>query len=304
MNILRKMERILNALIRRGYWFNHVKFKDCRILSSYNTFDTDVVNLGSTSSVHAFDYSDVPLKCGNWALSSNPLMGDLAILKNYFGYLKEGTSTVIIPLCPFSSLAGRYVITEDKYYTILYPSTIPVFSIQRYRQISHDWMKPITSYPLLSLFVDLFHIIPFHRGKIISENGMISDSKRWMNDWMKEFGIANFSYPLSMINQDGIETAASYLNEIINFSRQHNIQPVLLIPPVYHTLGELLKPEIRKLIIDSLVEKVEDKSVWFHNYMDDPAFSHNRDFFYNSFLMNKKGATLFTKRVLKDLKLL
>lgn len=69
-------------------------------------FNTDVINLGSTSVCHAFDYEGLPICGSNFALRHNSLSGDLAILKNYFGYLNPTNSHVIIPLCAFSSLAA------------------------------------------------------------------------------------------------------------------------------------------------------------------------------------------------------
>lgn len=300
MSIFRKVYRIINGLIRRGYWYNNVKFKDCSKFWCYKTFNTDVVNLGSTSSVFAFNYSGIPLKCANWALSTNPLAGDLAILKNYVSYLKEG-ATVIIPLCPFTSLAGGYSISEDHYYSLLYPSTIPCYSIRRHNKVKLERQTPLLAYPLLSLFSDLKHLVVKPKQKVMTENEMEKDAQTWMSNWKKEFSVSDFSYPLLLKNQDAIVDAAKVLNEIVAFCKERNIRSVILIPPVYHTLGELFTPEIRKKIIDSLIERVEDKSVWYHNYMDDSEFTNDTSLFQSSFLMNEKGAKIFTRRALTDL---
>ena len=300
MSVVRKLYRIINGLIRRGYWYNNVKFKDCCKFWSYNTFNTDVVNLGSTSSVCAFNYRDIPQKCANWALSTNPLAGDLAILKNYVSYLKEG-ATVIIPLCPFTSLAGEYSISEDHYYSLLYPSTIPGYSIRRHNKVKSEMQSPLLIYPLLSVFSDLKHLIVKPKQKELKENEMEKDALVWMDSWKKEFSISNFSYPLSLKNQDAINEAAKSLNEIISFCKERKLKPVLVIPPVYHTLHELFTPDIRRIIIDPLIERVEDKMAWFHNYMDDETFTNDISLFNNSFLLSEKGAMQFTKRVLVDI---
>ena len=87
-------------------------------------FNLDVVNLGSNSGVHAFDYSDTKLLGMNWALGPQSLVHDFSILKNYFSYLKEN-ATVIITLCPFSCLVSSYNKQQNfKYYTFLHPATI------------------------------------------------------------------------------------------------------------------------------------------------------------------------------------
>ena len=83
MSIKHKIIGKLNGVIRRTRWFNEELFPDCRKFWEYNKFNTDVINLGSTSGCHAFDYEGLPICGGNFALRHNPLSGDLAILKNY-----------------------------------------------------------------------------------------------------------------------------------------------------------------------------------------------------------------------------
>jgi hypothetical protein len=154
-----RIKYIINGIIRRGFWFNNVFFQDCRKFRAYNTFNTDVVNLGSTSAVHAFNYDGIAIKGANWAMNRNPLFGDYAIIRNYSSFLNAGRSFVIITLCPFSSLSGSYDYLDDRYYSILYPSTIPNYSYVHYVQVTNKWTNPLNHYPVLSLFSDVWHII-------------------------------------------------------------------------------------------------------------------------------------------------
>lgn len=301
MNARRKIKHILNAIIRRGNWFKSKTFRDCQKFWTYNTFNTDVINLGSSSSVYAFCYDDIPVKAANWALSPNPLSGDFAILKNYCGYLNSKHSTVILPLCPFSSLAGNYSIFDDRYYTLLYGTTIPGYSYYREQRVVSMRNNPILYYPLIEMFKDIKYAIFGERNHPLNEMQMEKDSEMRLNSWMKEFSVKSFSSSLSLLNKDAIDEAARILNEIIDFCKMRNMRPVILVPPVYHTLGAQITPQARHQIIDSLVDKIKDKSVWFHNYMDDPCFTNDITLFQNSFFMNKKGAKLFTSRVLHDL---
>lgn len=301
MKLFRKLYGYLNALISRGYWYNNVKFRDCSKFWTYNTFNTDVVNLGSSSAVNAFNYDGISLKCANWALNTNPLAGDLAILDNYLSYIKEKDATVIIPLCPFSSLSGSYSISDDRYYTILYPSSIPSYSIRRHTQIKSVLDAPFQSYPLWYLYCDIKSYFGRKNDRVLTEIEMEKDAENWISNWMNEFSVKDFSYPLSLYNQDSINDAANYLNMIIKRCKDHNMRPIVLIPPVYHTLGEKFTPDIREVVIESLINKIEDSNIWFHNYMDDMDFTNERSYFANSFLMNKQGAKLFTKRLLSDI---
>ena len=125
MSIKKKIGNKLNGLVKRSHWFNEELFPDCQKFWKYNTFNTDVINLGSTSGCHAFNYEGLQIQGSNFALRSNPLSADQAILKNYFSYLNPKGSYLILSLCVFSSISGSCEIWEDRFYTLLSPLSIP-----------------------------------------------------------------------------------------------------------------------------------------------------------------------------------
>lgn len=305
MSIIRKIGGLINMFIKKGYWYRHDIFQDCEKFWGYQKFNMDVVNLGSTSGLNAFDYEDLSLNCTNWAMTGKSLLGDLAILNNYISYVKPHDGVVIIPLCPFSSLAGRYMTLDSRFYTLLHPNSIPNFSYYEQQKVKKMMQRPISFYPMIAIITDFMHWIK--KGKtscVMSEVKMKEDAEKRMNNWMAEFSITDFEAPLSLVNQDGIIDSARLLNEIIGICKSHDLRPVVLIPPVYHTLAEEFNKEIRNVVIDSLVDRIEDKSIWFYNYMDDAQFVNDHSLFDNSFLLNKNGASLFTRRVLTDIKVL
>lgn len=304
MSIKHKIASKLNGAIRRTHWFNEELFPDCRKFWNYNTFNTDVINLGSTSGYYAFDYEGLPIKGGNFALRHNPLSGDQAILKNYFGYLNPKGSHVIIPLCVFSSLAGSYDFMEDRFYTLIYPSSIPHFSYRRQQQIKAIAASPIRRFPLWSFYTELRAQLRGTSHSTLTEEQMKADADRWIKGWKHEFALSDFSQPLSLFNKDGVNDAAEILNDIISFCKERKIKPVIMIPPMYHTLAEKFDEKARQLFVYDLIEKVEDKMVPFHNYMDDSRFSRDSSLFMNSFFLNKKGAKKFTRIALTDIGLL
>ena len=82
MSLKKKIKNKIDSFIRNSHWYSEVLFPDCKKFWTYNTFNTEVVNLGSTSALYAFNYDNLPIKGANFALSRNPLTADLAILKN------------------------------------------------------------------------------------------------------------------------------------------------------------------------------------------------------------------------------
>lgn len=303
-----KIGRAVNAMCRKSHWYNEILFPDCAKFWNHRLFNLDVVNLGSTSSVHAFSYDGIPLKCANWALGHNPLSGDEAILKNYMSFLNPAGSTVIFSLCPFSSLAGSYSIMDDRYYTLLYASSIPSFSKQRQAKVLHMKDRPIKYYPIYYFFYDMVKgiLAMFHRKgkKPFTDIQMKNDAEHWMESWKREFSLKAFDAPLSLINCDAIDDALKIIERLVSFCKQRNIRPVFIIPPVYHTLGDLFSMQAKEQIIGRIASKLEDNGVSFINYMEEPDFSFSTDLFENSFYLNEKGAKAFTKKVLSDIGLI
>lgn len=304
MSIMAKIKHAVNAVIRRGYWFNNVDFADCRKFRTYNTFNTQVINLGSTSALHAFDYDGLNIKGANWALGHNPLAGDWAILRNYSSFLDSSGCTVIIPLCPFSSLSGTYKPFEDRYYTILYPTTIPSYSYVHDVQVQDRWLNPIWRYPFWGFLLDIVHLFPKRKEKMLTEEQMEISATQWINGWFHEFSLKDFNTPLSLVNRFNIKEASKIIDQIIDYCKEHQFRPVIVVPPMYHTLAEKFSKEGREKIFDGLFDSLKNADFHFINYMDDHQFCKDRSLFANSYLMNKKGAQAFTKRILTDLNLL
>lgn len=301
MSVLGKIKTVLNALIRRGYWYDNVFMPDSRKFSVYSTFNTRVVNLGSTSALAAFDYTGLGVKGANWALRRNPLNGDLAVLKNYSSFLDQEKSTVIIPLCPFSALSGSYEPFEDRYYAVLYPTTIPGYSYVHGVQANEKITNPVLHYPWYALFQDIWHLLENKNTKSLSEECMVVDAKNRMKGWLHEFSLKEASSPLSLVNKYNIEEALNALQGIVDYCKIIHATPVLVVPPMYHTLSSLFTEESRKNLFGDIESLAERNNIQFINYMDDKSFVNERSLFRDSYLLNKRGAQLFTKKVLNEL---
>lgn len=300
--LILKVGRAVNALCRRTHWFNEVLYPDCAKFWYHSTFNLDVVNLGSTSGIHAFCYEGIDIKCANWALSHNPLAGDEAILKNYMSYLNPQGSTVIFSLCPFSALAASYEPSDDRYYTLLYSSSIPAYSKQRQVMAMHKRTSPLKYYPVYEMVRDMGRVamLPFKSKKVrvLSDAEMKKDAEHWMRGWQLEFGVSTFGGPMSLVNKDAISDAEEILERMCDFCSERNMKPVFVIPPVYHTLGEMFTKEAREQIIAPMASILTSKGVVLNNYMDDPDFANSPELFTNSFFLNRQGAMKFTHKVL------
>ncbi len=95
-----------------------------------------------------------------------------------------------------------------------------------------------------------------------------------------------------------IEEGFEILDDMIKDCRKRNIQLVLVFTPQYSGFTDL------QVQTDSLVMGFEqlgkESNVHFINYVYDPICS-DTTYFYNAMHLNRKGATVFTEQLAKDL---
>ena len=303
MRIIKKLLYIVNAQVRKTHWFRKICFPECDKFRTYNRFKTIIVNLGSTSSLHAFNYEGITVPSANWAIERNPIVGDMAILKNYHSFLEPGKSTVLLPLCPFSSLSGRYDYLDDRYYTFLYPTSIPDFSIQRLNQVMERYNNPMRYYPAVEMFAWVGRLLKKNRDTL-SEEEMQKDAEKWYDGWLKEFSLNDLQGPLSLLNKDSISEYCDHLKEMIRFCEERELNFYIVIPPVYKTLRIKFSQQAYNTLFSSILNVASQGNVKVLDYFLESDFTNRKDLFLNSFFLNKKGAQLFTKRVLSDLSLI
>ena len=293
-----KIYSLLSRVIRRTnwhdqYWAGVTKFWDI------NTFNLDVVNLGSNSGKHAFNYSDLNITGMNWAIGPQSLLHDFNILKNYFSYLREG-ATVIIPLCPFSSLISIYSKDSNlKYYTFLHPATIIDFDEKeriKALQIRRNPLKEIPLFCIKQSIKDLKNYI-YKKEETCNYE---SHAKQFIEMWKKQFGIVDLDAPLSAENRKGRACRVQLLSEMIDFCLERNLRPILVIPPIHQALAQKLTPAFRENYIYSFVREANKKDIPFVDYIDHPEF-YDQAYYRNSFFLNEKGATEFTRLFLESL---
>lgn len=79
--------KLLDDVIRRSYWYHGI-FGHCAKFWNLKEEECfDVVNLGSNSALHAFDYTNLPINAANWAMSPQGLYADGALLQNMALYI-------------------------------------------------------------------------------------------------------------------------------------------------------------------------------------------------------------------------
>lgn len=305
MKLKNYIKRKCRNMILNSDWYNS-QFIDCKKFWDGFPMGLDVVNLGSSASVYAFNYEDVDKKCANWAMRPQTLYADFLILQNYCSYLKSG-SVVLIPFCPFSSISSpRYLSKEvDRYYTILAGESIRPFDMEKCRKMQDIKNNPKSYYPVKALRKDWMCF--FKRQKtceyFISQGQFEQNAESWVNCWKREFSILDFSHPMRLHNKDMFETGVGIIREMIEFCIEREYKPVIIVPPVTKQLAGKFSLLARDKYLYSFIKEGNVVGIPVLDYFDDERFQKD-EWFRDSLFMNEIGAKVFTKKVLEDIQLL
>lgn len=284
---------------REGFWKGTTKFW------SIPSCDYEVVNLGSNSGKYAFCYEDLPVKGMNWAIGPQSLVHDFNILKNYFSYLKEG-GIVLIPLCPFSCLHSPYTKESNfKYYPILHPATILDFEDSERTRAYKIKLNPFKEMPLYCIKSTIKEALcrVYDRVKSVQKLDFDKNAEMWIELWKKQFGITDLEAPMSEEHKEECFSRAETLREMIKFCKERNLKPYIVLPPVHSALSSRLSMSFMKNYVYDFIEGVTDDKSLLIDYFYDASF-HSNEYFSNSYFMNKKGALIYTERVMRDLELI
>lgn len=294
-----RAESAMNSLIAKSAWYNEtLQFEGCQRILSNREFNYDIANLGSSSAYHAFDNKSSCVKWLNLATPRQCLKADREMIKNYFSYMHEG-AVILIPLCLFSALVGEDEELSDKYYVLLHNESIPHFSWKKKLQVLEWYNNPLKLFPCYSLVYEVLRRFKL-RKRHLTEKQFEEDAERWIRDWKHEFSIVDFSRQLSLKNKDSYESASKILQDILLFCNSRGFKPILVLPPISTFLSKRFEEEVRGIMVSEFVKQSNIIEAPFLNYLDDVQFADS-GYYQNSYYLNKKGASEFTKRVISDL---
>ena len=235
----------LNNYIKKSHWYNEVMFRDCRKFWDIQDEKYEVINLGSSSGVYDFSYDECGLNGGNWAVAPQSTLGDFVILKQFRNHIKNG-GIVIYPLCPFTAISGAVPYLEERCYSFVdyknYPGGhyISNFKIQSIKE------NPLPVYPLVEFLRDIKWRFSRHKDCIKSEKEFEIDAELKIKGWKDQFGISSLDEKFIDHFEGVYNDTIGLISEIIDFCHAEGLKIVFVVPPVYHTLSELITNTARE----------------------------------------------------------
>ena len=319
IRIIRKVFKIITGceLLYHTNWYksmfvdmNHELYPDNYWYREHDERNFDVVNLGSSGGKWAFDYTDLNIKAMNWAQQPQTLLEDYNLLRHFHSILKQG-GYVLITIMPFTGLNKKTGLMDAiKYVKFnLHGEPIQPYMFKEAQRYAN--------YPILFKKQAIKALIKYFLGRDkkigkrpetqlafnpMSKEELEMDAKRWIDGWKRQFGISDFDSSLTEENQKGRAYRIQLMQTLIDFCTERGYKPVYIIPPVTEHLAKYYTPKFEETYIYGYLKEV-NRDVLTLDYSKDKEFRFNDDLFFNSFFLNKKGRKLFTRRVLKDLKI-
>lgn len=294
---------VLNYAYTKVVWYKkNNRVKDLKEqLNKSAARKYDFINLGSTQGIYAFDYEANGVSGINMSLSPQLFDNDREILEQY-AHLIRPDATIIIPVCPLSMLCDKFSIPSNinKYYRLLSKEHFESYNTTVY-------VKEVL-FPLFFQPSNIKDLIKYLIGKLqqsympqISEKEFENDALRWIKAWNSEFNVdvSNNISPESLSSRKN-RTVQS-LSSLVQSASQFGT-PIVVLLPVTKYLSSKFNDEFMEHNLYRPLKAAIGSSADIYDYMTDDKLS-DPSLYLNSFFLNKKGAAIFTKRFICDIKM-
>lgn len=293
-----------DRIIMRSNWYKNI-FEDAIRINQVPQH-LDIINLGSNPAKFGLDYSGCELKGYNLAVGPQTLTYDFNMLKNFHSYLDDnGPRLLLLLFCPFSLCKDFYtkrdgdVYKDLRYYPSLHRAMIHRFDEDMYEK----WVRHPRKLGWKAYYHAMRH---YHRNKImeldynpLTPEQMRQSAKSMIKSWKYEFFLQDLNPAhISAEVKQSLKYNERILDEIIQFCKERDIHPTLVLPPLSPELNKLIPQDFREICTYSIMK---NKGILFLDYTTDERFCKD-EYFLDALLLNKKGRITFTNQVVKDLK--
>ena len=302
---------VVNKILVKSNWyknlfadFEHERYPDNIWYRKHDERNFDLINLGSNCAKYAFDYSESNIKAMNWASGSQTLIDDFKLVKNFHSILKDG-GTVLITIMPFTSINKKVGFMDSFKFCGTLDSTLIDEKYKRkcflFRRFPVLFGKTaIKAFLKVILGKDKRIITDLWKSdkNPMTEEELKNDAKRWIDGWKKQFNISDLSAPLTLENQTGRVVRIKVMQNLIDFCNERGYKCVYVIPPVTKYLDEYFTDEFKENYIYDYLKQV-NRSIPLLDFSNDNELM-DKDLYFNTYFLNRKGAKMFTGQVIKE----
>lgn len=303
---------LLNWLVFTSNWFKRLHadpeneiYPDNIWYRKHNERNFDLVNLGSNSAKYAFDYTDETVRAMNWSSGTQTLLDDYKLIRNFHSILKEN-GTVIITIMPFTSINKQTGLMDAfKFWKVLdHTQTAPeyrkkCFILEKFPICFGIPVFKAIAKRLIGRDKEIMNIddadVPS-----MSERRMAEHAYMMIDSWKREFSIKDLEKPLTERNWEGRKVRIGVMREMLDFLEERGYRAVYVIPPASSFLKKYFTDAFMETYIYSYLRQV-GRDIPILDYLTGGEFQ-NKDLYFNSYYLNRRGARIFTQRVVTDLR--
>ncbi|GHV93289.1 hypothetical protein AGMMS50268_37920 [Spirochaetia bacterium] len=285
---------VLNYLyIKTTYWKKTVtelteKFKDV-------PGGIQLANVGSSHGELGFDYTGIPYRAFNFALSSQRHIYNYALLEQYINHFDK-KAVLLIPISYFeiTRIQINFTDVHARYYRFLEKQFIESYSLSE--KILFNFVPILTAGNTINFIIKDMPLT----NEPMTEAEFIDYCNEKYKGWTAtdnpneiEAGEEGFSY-----NQ-------RWVIKIIEFCYAHDIKPVLITTPITSILNNIYavqSPDFFDTFYRFTHEILEAyPSLTYFDYSHDQRFENDFSLFQDGDHLNSLGAEKFTAIVISDL---
>ena len=252
-----------------------------------------VVNFGTGMGFYDFVYDGLPIKAFNFSLPQQFLQMDYRLMEHYYSKMSKGCKVILtLPYCIFcAEMIEEAKSTYERYYAILpedIVSEVSERSIDAYREhiryMEFDFLDGKMEF-----------------SKPLDAEVMEKQSQEALENWIRQLSILSFaSGELSTQIREGIEKNKKWLRRIIDFCKQKDFEPIIVIPPMSQVLLDKISMDFRESHFYEPLHEVVGDEIQILNYSDDKKFCNPNLYGWPGFLIHD-AAKEFTRDVLSKI---
>ncbi len=257
----------------------------------------DFANLGSTCDENNYDYSYWKGTGFNFASAPQDMYYDNQLLEQYGSRLRNG-AYLFINISEFAFLTDRYETDyhNHKYYGFL--DSNRVWGYTRLKSILLKFAPGLLDSRYIKQEVKQI-LKSVLKKKSYTLKSLEQLSIQLMANWKKEFGW-NEVVKLSEDQSKTLNRSWDIFMRDISFCKQHNIIPVVVIPPFCKSLIEIMPKEILDVCLWQYITRIREMDIKVVDFWHDIELCDNQ-YFKTPICLNEKGIKCFNLKLQQEL---
>lgn len=275
----------VNQFVKNSYDYN---IDNAILAFKENPYPVDIINVGASHSMYGYYFKPTGLSHLDLALPAQTIQYDFKLLREYGKYLKPGGVVIVsISQITFANFETKNI---GNYYRILDRTEIEPFSLIDY--YSYLYLPGTNSDSFNSALSRELRKYRWNSHQPWANNGKNYSGRKY------ERVEAQYK---EAVENNSIEQNMKQLKEIVDYSKEKGYQVILTMEPVHQSYQEYFNEEVMNRLVFQYLKALK-LDVPFLNYMNDPRFANNKEYFSNADHLNSKGRKKYSWIVYKDLK--